>query len=44
MASRAVIKVASTEKGRFILVEDEFIPNIRALFDDPIVEIRSNAY
>ena len=44
LASRAVIKVCCTEKGRLIVVEDEIIPKIRGLFDDEVVEIRANAY
>ena len=34
LGSRAVIKVASSEKGRIILIEDEIIPKIRDLFND----------
>jgi hypothetical protein len=37
LASRAVIKVASTENGRIVLVEDEIVPMIRELVDDPEV-------
>ena len=44
LSSRAIIKVCGTEKGRYIIVEDEFIPMIRKLFDDPVVQIRANAY
>ena len=44
LASRAIIKVASTEKGRMILIEDEIVPKIRELFNDQEVEIRANAY
>lgn len=44
LASRAFIKIANTEKGRYILIEEEIIPQIRELFDDSVVEIRSNAY
>jgi len=44
LASRAIIKVAGTEKGRMILVEDEHVPKIRDLFNDQVVEIRANSY
>jgi hypothetical protein len=37
LASRAVIKVASTEKGRYVLVEEEIIPKVKDLFNDEIV-------
>ena len=44
MASRAIIKVATTEKGRYILIEDEIIPRVKDLFNDEVVQIRANAY
>jgi len=44
LASRAVLKVACTEKGRNILIERKVIPDIRKLFDDSEVQIRKNAY
>ena len=44
LASRAVIKVAGTEKGRYILIEDELIPRVKELFDDEVVQIRANGY
>lgn len=46
LASRAIIKVASTELGRMTLCEDEsgLLQAIRKLFDDPVVQIRANAY
>ena len=44
LGSRAIIKVAGTEKGRIILIEDEIIPKIRDLFNDKVVKIRANAY
>jgi hypothetical protein len=34
LASRAMIKVASTEKGRNTLVELEIVPMIQGLFND----------
>lgn len=39
-----MIKVAGSELGRRILVEDDVVPNIRTLFDDKEVQIRANAY
>lgn len=33
-----------TEKGRFILVEEEIIPKVKELFNDEVVNIRANAY
>lgn len=44
LASRAFILISNTEKGRYILIEDDIIPKIRELFDDSVVQIRSNAY
>jgi len=44
LASRAIIKVACSEKGRFTLVAEEIIPKIRDLFNDEVVQIRANAY
>jgi hypothetical protein len=44
LASRAFIKIAGTEKGRIILIEDEIVPSIRHLFDDEVIQIRANAY
>ena len=44
LASRAVIKVACTQKGRVVLVENEIILKIKELFNDEVVEIRANAY
>jgi hypothetical protein len=44
LASRAIIKTAGSEKGRYILVEDEIVPKIRMLFNDAVVAIRANAY
>ena len=39
-----MIKVAGTELGRKILVEEDVVPSIRQLFDDKEVQIRANAY
>jgi len=44
LASRAVLKVACTEKGREKLIHDKIIGEIRHLFDDGEVQIRNNAY
>lgn len=44
LASRAVVKVACTKKGRDTLIHNQIISEIRALFDDSEVSIRSNAY
>ena len=44
LGSRAVLKVANTEKGRKVLVENKIVPEIRKLFDDQQVQIRKNAY
>jgi hypothetical protein len=44
LASRAVIKVATTKKGRSVLVDDEIIPKVKELFNDEVVAIRANAY
>ena len=44
LASRAIIKVASTEKGRQTLIELEIIPLIKDLFNDEVIQIRANAY
>lgn len=44
LASRAIIKVACSEKGRFTLIAEEIIPKIRELFNDEVVQIRANAY
>jgi hypothetical protein len=39
-----MIKVAGSQLGRQILVEEDVVPNIRNLFDDKEVQIRANAY
>jgi hypothetical protein len=44
LASRAVVQVSCTEKGRKILIEKKIVPEIRKLFDDDEVQIRKNAY
>lgn len=44
LASRAVLKVANTEKGREILVTQQIVREVRRLFDDGVVKIRQNAY
>jgi len=37
LASRAIIKSAGTETGRFVLIRDEYVPKIKDLFDDKVV-------
>ena len=37
LASRAIIKVANTEKGRQTLIELEIIPMIKDLFNDEVI-------
>lgn len=44
LASRAVLQVARTEKGRKTIVQAKLVPDIRRLFDDAVVQIRDNAY
>ncbi|CDW75208.1 UNKNOWN [Stylonychia lemnae] len=44
LASRAVLKVACTEKGREILVNQQIVKDVRKLFDDQEIQIRNNAY
>lgn len=34
LASRAVLKVACTEKGRHVLIEQKTVQEIKGLFDD----------
>ena len=38
------MKIACTEKGRVTLIEKKSVAEIKTLFDDTEVEIRSNAY
>lgn len=44
LASRAIRKVACSERGREFLVERELVVDIMKLIDDKEVAIRSNAY
>lgn len=44
LASRAVLRVATTEKGRETLITHKIIAEIKTLFDDSEVKIRSNSY
>ena len=44
LASRAIVQVACTEKGREVLITDKIVPDIRKLFDDNDIQIRHNAY
>ena len=34
LASRAVLKIACTEKGRHILIDKKIVSDVRKLFDD----------
>jgi hypothetical protein len=44
LASRAVLQIACTEKGRKMMVERKIVPDVRNLFDDFEKQIRNNAY
>lgn len=44
LASRAILKVACTEQGREKLIAHNTVLDIKGLFDDTEVKIRSNAY
>lgn len=44
LASRAILKVACTERGREILIQNNCVNEIKLLFDENEVDIRSNAY
>ncbi len=44
LASRAVLQVARTEKGRKTIVSAKLVPDIKQLFDDAVVQIRDNGY
>lgn len=44
LASRAVLKIANTEKGRVTLVSSRCVTIIAQLFDDTVTQIRHNAY
>jgi DNA-binding Xre family transcriptional regulator len=44
LASRAVLQVACTEKGRKILIDRRIVPEVKKLFDDDEKQIRRNAY
>jgi hypothetical protein len=44
LASRAVIQVCKTDKGREIIVTRKIVDNIAKLFNDEVVKIRYNAY
>ena len=43
LASRAIVKVAGTEKGRYLIVYHEAISDLIKLFDDYEVQVRNNA-
>ena len=44
LASRAVLKIACTENGRETLIKQKTVADIKGLFDDSEVKIRSNSY
>ena len=44
LASRAVLKIANTESGRVTIVSSRALAIIANLFDDPVTQIRNNAY
>jgi len=44
LASRAILKIANTEKGRVTLVSSRSLAIIANLFDDNVTQIRYNAY
>lgn len=44
LASRAVLQVACTERGRGIIVQYQIVRDLRRLFDDSEINIRNNAY
>ncbi len=44
LASRAILKIANTEKGRVILVSSRSLAIVANLFDDTVTQIRHNAY
>jgi hypothetical protein len=44
LASRAILKIANTEKGRVTLVVGKILAIVAGLFDDKVTKIRHNAY
>ena len=44
LASRAILKIANTEKGRVTLVVGKILAIVSGLFDDSVTKIRHNAY
>lgn len=44
LASRAILKIANTEKGRVTLVSSRSLAIVANLFDDAVTQIRHNAY
>ena len=44
LASRAILKIANTEKGRVTLVSSRCLAIVANLFDDSVTQIRNNAY
>ena len=44
LASRAILKIANTEKGRVTIVSSRSLAIVANLFDDNVCQIRYNAY
>ena len=44
LASRAILQIANTEKGRVTLVSSRSLAIVANLFDDAVTQIRHNAY
>lgn len=44
LASRAILKIANTEKGRVTIVSSRSLAIVANLFDDNVTQIRHNAY
>ena len=44
LASRAILKIANTEKGRVTIVSSRSLAIVANLFDDNVCQIRHNAY
>lgn len=44
LASRAMLQIANTEKGRVTLVSSQALAIISGLFDDKVTKIRHNGY
>jgi len=44
LASRAILQIANTEKGRVTLIHGRILAIVAGLFDDTVTQIRHNAY